>query len=203
VQVRAIRNTVLKAGQFVHSYVGCVHDEKPSILHFLVYVFSGLALLIMVCVCVCVCVCAFACACVCTVCVRVRVYVCVCVCVCVCPRYGVCVSLSLLECLCPWMCERMCADVSCCSDLEGSLICISCICYSYVPCVSTCDTVIGVSRFSPHTSIRLHTNTLMHTLERTHVYTHTLSHTYTHTQAYVLLHNLLQQRRSTNFKKKM
>jgi hypothetical protein len=45
--VRAIRNTVLKAGQFVHSYVGCLHDESPSILRFLVYVFSGLALLIM------------------------------------------------------------------------------------------------------------------------------------------------------------
>ena len=30
--VRAIRNTVLKAGQFVHSYVGCLHDESPSVL---------------------------------------------------------------------------------------------------------------------------------------------------------------------------
>jgi hypothetical protein len=45
--VRSIRNMVLKAGQFVHSYVGCLHDDKPSFLRFLVYLFSGLALLIM------------------------------------------------------------------------------------------------------------------------------------------------------------
>jgi membrane-bound inhibitor of C-type lysozyme len=45
--VRAIRNIVLKAGEFVHSYVGCLHDEQPSYLKALVYLFSGLALLIM------------------------------------------------------------------------------------------------------------------------------------------------------------
>jgi len=45
--VRAIRNAVLRAGQFVHSYVGCVHDEQPSVLRFLIYLFSGAALLIM------------------------------------------------------------------------------------------------------------------------------------------------------------
>jgi len=45
--VQAIQNAVLRAGQFVHSYVGCLHDEKPSVLHFLVYLFAGGALLIM------------------------------------------------------------------------------------------------------------------------------------------------------------
>lgn len=45
--VRAIRNAVLRAGQFVHSYVGCVHDDEPSVLRFLIYVFAGGALLIM------------------------------------------------------------------------------------------------------------------------------------------------------------
>jgi len=45
--VKAIQNAVLRAGQFVHSYVGCLHDEKPSVLHFLVYLFAGGALLIM------------------------------------------------------------------------------------------------------------------------------------------------------------
>jgi hypothetical protein len=28
--VKAIRNAVLRAGQFVHSYVGCLHDEKVT-----------------------------------------------------------------------------------------------------------------------------------------------------------------------------
>ncbi|EKX39432.1 hypothetical protein GUITHDRAFT_114391 [Guillardia theta CCMP2712] len=45
--VKAIRNTVLHAGKFVHTYIGCLHDEKPSILAFLVYFFAGAALLIM------------------------------------------------------------------------------------------------------------------------------------------------------------
>jgi len=45
--VKAIQNAVLRAGQFVHSYVGCLHDEKPSILSFLVYLFAGSSLVIM------------------------------------------------------------------------------------------------------------------------------------------------------------
>lgn len=45
--VKAIQNAVLRAGQFVHSYVGCLHDDKPSTLRFLVYLFAGAALLIM------------------------------------------------------------------------------------------------------------------------------------------------------------
>mmetsp|Transcript_51485 Transcript_51485/g.122599 ORF Transcript_51485/g.122599 Transcript_51485/m.122599 type:complete len:127 (+) Transcript_51485:14-394(+) len=45
--VKAIRNAVLRAGQFVHTYVGCVHDEESSILKLLIYLFSGAALLIM------------------------------------------------------------------------------------------------------------------------------------------------------------
>lgn len=31
----------------VHSYIGCVHDERPSVLSFLVYCFGGLSLVIM------------------------------------------------------------------------------------------------------------------------------------------------------------
>jgi hypothetical protein len=45
--VYAIRQAVLRAGQFVHSYVGCVHDTESSVLRVLIYLFSGAALFIM------------------------------------------------------------------------------------------------------------------------------------------------------------